>query len=657
MNCGVHSQVHWDKSLLQFIATNIHDIITVHDLEGYCRYISPAVESLLGFSPEEIIGTRVFDYNLPDEGPSLQQYINRAKAGLPVTKTRWEQQYRRKDGSYCWLESETCRLYDPAGNLAEFLVISRDINARKQLEHKLHESCEQLALAIDGAKAGVWGFKPSGECQVRQWWAVLGYEQAEVASTDKCWLRLCHPEDRKRIATARDQCSAQPTAEFELECRIRHKDGNYRWVLANGRKFAEAGGSSPHWVGLITDITDFKHGEALKRESERRLRGFAQAIPDISVILDENGRYVEVFGRNEQFLSRPRKELKGRSVYQGLLSRHADFLLHRVRRTIRTRQPQSFCLEIMSREGCRFADVRMAPMNYLADGKKTVAVVFTDVSEKRYTERLMKFTLALRLRSRFMDDIIKGKNLDASMVAKAGAFGIDLSRPLFCCMIHLKNGGGDSTADCYTRAPSRIIRLLSEERPWFAWDCHDDIGIIVPSEDGEKGLGKDRRVAKRILEVIAAYDPQFEVEIGVGDRLQGLEGIRKSYRQAVSAALVAGSQEGQKICHFRDIGINRFLTEFSGEEQAKEYVQETIGKLLEYDRFKGSDLLHSLDVILGTASLKEAAQKLFFHYNTAILHKCRIESILSVSLGDVETRLALAAAVKLHKLALTSQKS
>jgi DNA-binding PucR family transcriptional regulator len=94
------------------------------------------------------------------------------------------------------------------------------------------------------------------------------------------------------------------------------------------------------------------------------------------------------------------------------------------------------------------------------------------------------------------------------------------------------------------------------------------------------------------------------------------------------------------------------LASFGGEEEAREYVQETLGKLIAHDRQKKTNLLHTLEVILESGSLKEAAQRLFLHYNTAVLHKRRIEKIVGAAIEDAETRLMLATAVKLYRLGL-----
>jgi PAS domain-containing protein len=115
-------------------------------------------------------------------------------------------------------------------------------------------------------------------------------------------LNLCHLDDRRLVEKEVNEFLAGRRDRIELQHRLRHKNGSYRWVIVNAKPVKDGDGKEPRSIGLITDITDLKRLEAAKRESERRLRDFAQALPDISMIVDENGQYVEVFGQDEKLL-------------------------------------------------------------------------------------------------------------------------------------------------------------------------------------------------------------------------------------------------------------------------------------------------------------------------------------------------------------------
>jgi PAS domain S-box-containing protein len=640
------------ENLFKLITSSINDIIVILGPGGRIRYISPSVQRVLGYSVNELVNKSNYKYYHPNDLPIVKARAQRAWQGLPVVATRYEYRFRHRDGDYRWLESETGRILDDTGNTARLLVIARDITAHKLAEQALQDSHDRLALAIDEAKAGVWGFKDaSGRIAFRQWWSILGFAEGEVPSTREGWLSLCHPEDLGLIEKTIADYLAGLTTRFELKYRIRHKDGSFRWVLSNGKLVSTRESELPRWAGLIFDITDIKNMEESQRESNRLLRDFAQAIPDGSMIIDERGRYVEVFGHNDQLLPGPREELKGRTLHQILTKRDADFLLATTRQVISDGQPCQFSMELTVKGSRRFTEVRVAPMNYLSGGQRTVAAVFTDVTEKRRTEKLVEFILALRRRSDFIEGMLREKELDSQTVASAKAFGLDPAANFFCCLVHTTpTAGGNESCDADNLPQSGIFELLSNDRQLFVWDYHGDIGIICQADE-TTSQADSLRTAVGIVDRITAYAPGLQAVAGVGCLQAGLKGIIRSHRQAESAVLVVHSQElPKKVCHFREIGIYKFLANFCDTEQSGEYVRDTLGKLMEYDRRKGTDLLTTLEVILRCGNLREAAQKLFMHYNTAVRNKRRIETILGLSIEDSEIRLALAVAIKLYKL-------
>ena len=107
---------------------------------------------------------------------------------------------------------------------------------------------------------------------------------------------------------------------------------------------------------------------------------------------------------------------------------------------------------------------------------------------------------------------------------------------------------------------------------------------------------------------------------------------------------------GKTINYFREIGILQLLADMGGQQTTREFILEKIGKLLDYDRKKGTNLVLTLEEVLQNNNLKEAAKRMYIHYKTMAFRKQRIEKILGVSLDDFEIKLALATAIKLYRL-------
>ena len=118
-----------------------------------------------------------------------------------------------------------------------------------------------------------------------------------------------HPEDRERVGRAIRAYLSGETREYEVEYRVRHKDGSYRWRLARGVAVRDAEGRPIRFMGSSVDITDLKRAEEALRESEERFRGtFENAAVGIAHTHPE-GRFLRV---NEKFcaiVGYPREEL------------------------------------------------------------------------------------------------------------------------------------------------------------------------------------------------------------------------------------------------------------------------------------------------------------------------------------------------------------
>jgi PAS domain S-box-containing protein len=144
---------------------------------------------------------------------------------------------------------------------------------RKQAEEALRESEERFQLACEGAEGGIWDWDlvTNRVYYSAQWKRILGYEEDEIKDEYFEWERLMHPDDRERaLATVRDYLEGK-TSTYELEHRLQHKDGSYRWILARGAAVRNKDAKPYRFVGSHLDITERKQAERIAREREGQL--------------------------------------------------------------------------------------------------------------------------------------------------------------------------------------------------------------------------------------------------------------------------------------------------------------------------------------------------------------------------------------------------
>lgn len=247
--------------IFRALIENASDIITILSSEGTIEYESPAIKRILGYEPEELNGRSSFELVHPEDIEGVQA------AFLEVISNKWtgqgiEFRFRHKDGSWRFLELTGTNLLQDAA-VEGIVVNSRDVTERKKSEQSLRESEERYALAVRGANDGLWDLELRTQRLYLspRWKSMLGYGESEIADSMDEWLVRVHPEDRRHLELAMSAHLGGHTPHFECEYRIRHKDGEFRYILVRGVAVRDHNGQAYRMAGSQSDITDRKRAE------------------------------------------------------------------------------------------------------------------------------------------------------------------------------------------------------------------------------------------------------------------------------------------------------------------------------------------------------------------------------------------------------------
>ncbi|WP_454916638.1 diguanylate cyclase domain-containing protein [Xanthobacter sediminis] len=130
----------------RLLADNSTDTIVRGNLDGVRLYISPAVRTLLGYEPEELVGQRAMDIVHPDDLPDFQVLMRQIREGR-VDEGCSEQRQRHKNGSWVWIEAFIRLTRDAATGEPDGYVVSvRDVSRRKAAEERLAHLAAHDAL-------------------------------------------------------------------------------------------------------------------------------------------------------------------------------------------------------------------------------------------------------------------------------------------------------------------------------------------------------------------------------------------------------------------------------------------------------------------------------------------------------------------------------
>lgn len=152
-------------------------------------------------------------------------------------------------------------------------------------------SVERLTLILDATLEGWWEWNiiENTSYHSPRWYEMLGYKPNELPPTFNVWKELMHPEDQERVIALQSQYM-QNSDRWELEFRMRCKNGDYKWILSRGRAIGRnAKGEATKIVGIHLDITERKKTEALQedyRRKEELLKGIIKVSPATFKIYD-----------------------------------------------------------------------------------------------------------------------------------------------------------------------------------------------------------------------------------------------------------------------------------------------------------------------------------------------------------------------------------
>jgi PAS domain S-box-containing protein len=148
-------QLREREAYYRLLAESISDVIMKHDLNGFCRYVSPSCFGQSGYSPREIANASFRDLVHPDDlDVALEAYQKLLHDGWATITVR----VRHRDGHYYWAESTARVIANPTtGKPAEIVTVTRNVNDRVEAMQRLEKSEELVssifASSLDGILA------------------------------------------------------------------------------------------------------------------------------------------------------------------------------------------------------------------------------------------------------------------------------------------------------------------------------------------------------------------------------------------------------------------------------------------------------------------------------------------------------------------------
>ena len=240
--------------------------------------INDEYAKMLGYTKDELeprIFTDWAEIIHPDDFDNLTEKLARHfKGETPSYKN--EVRLKHKNGSWVWvLVRGEVTERDDKGNVTRFTGTHIDITERKKLEEEIEVSRTRLKQATNSANIGLWEWNPqTGDVTLDEIWTrLVGYTLDELKPVDiDTWNKLVHSDDLERFGKTVEDYFTGRTGIYEIEVRMRHKDGHWVWILDRGKNLEwNEDGEPIKMIGTHVDITNLKLNEKRLEENERLL--------------------------------------------------------------------------------------------------------------------------------------------------------------------------------------------------------------------------------------------------------------------------------------------------------------------------------------------------------------------------------------------------
>lgn len=271
---------------------------------------------------------------------------------------------------------------------------------RRTAEAALLQSEQRYRGLIDSIPALMWVYAADGRpiMHNRRWYEFTGQTPADTA--EHRWTDALHPDDAQS-ASEIWQRSLATGAPFTSEYRLRDRDGRYKWFLSQGSLII-IGSAGSQWVGICTDIDDWKIAQQSLATSEGRFRAFMDNSPTLTWVTAEDGAFVFANAAFHAAMGMSKDALSGRCIFDVMPRPLAEVYAENNRRVLETGR-----LLETTEQGPRVDGILGEYLVYKfpvpsAEPRRMVGGIAVDVTDLRRVES------ELRLRDRAIQAITQG---------------------------------------------------------------------------------------------------------------------------------------------------------------------------------------------------------------------------------------------------------
>ncbi|KAA3656133.1 MAG: PucR family transcriptional regulator [Chloroflexi bacterium] len=272
-----------------------------------------------------------------------------------------------------------------------------------------------------------------------------------------------------------------------------------------------------------------------------------------------------------------------------------------------------------------------------------------------------------RLKRDFIDDMLTGEHHSAeALIARGRSLGWDLLHKRVIMLVDLNqfeayylqhlDEGKEHIQHIKQRFLKSVMRVVMNENPLSIVVERSDSIVVIPHFPTELSLSQTQQAMESLAKQIYTNVPkslnELSISIAIGGFYETVAGLRNSYREANAALEVSNRLDNQTpIIWYENVALYVLLMRFSNQSEVNRWRDQTLGRLIAYDRQNDSELVKTLETYFdANQNSQQAARILFIHPKTLKYRLRRIEEILDTNPFAGDKQLSFYLATKLTKL-------
>src|SRR6476660_6599915 len=259
-------------------------------------FVSDNLIAVFGCAPAEYLENPSFwrDRVHPDDLDRVEDAIAKFfHNGIHTVEYR----FRRKDGSYCWVNDEQHLIRDRGGKPVEIVGSWSDITARKSAEEAKAAAHARLSQLLTSSPAVIYSYRATGDFapmfvseNIKDW---LGYQPREYLENPDFWRTRVHPDELAAVEA--ESIHLFKKGRHTVEYRFLRKDGSYCWVNDAQRLIRDDKGQPAEVVGSWSDVRERRRAEDAAAAARERAEHLLARSPAVIYSFKATGDYAPTF--------------------------------------------------------------------------------------------------------------------------------------------------------------------------------------------------------------------------------------------------------------------------------------------------------------------------------------------------------------------------